>query len=85
MSVPRFDGSVNDQNISLEYFGTLHRVAFDREEERRNRVGHQEVIDVETLLFVIRGRRREAGRHFDGVNRKQKGVRQKGCSRATIR
>lgn len=60
---------VDDEHIAIEDLGALHGVSFHREEESRDRIANQVLIDVEPLIRIVGGRTRKASRHPNLVNR----------------
>lgn len=57
MAMLRADALVDNQDVAIEYLGTLHAVALDRKEEGRDRIAHQVFVDVESLVLIVGGRR----------------------------
>ena len=60
---------VDHQDVASEDFRTFHRITFDGKEEGRDRIPHQVVVDVETLILIVGRRTRETGRHPNRIER----------------
>ena len=54
------DAAIHDQDVPVEDFGTLHRVTLNGKKERRDRVAHQVLVDVQPPIRVVLGRGGEA-------------------------
>jgi len=57
------------QDVPFEDLGALHRTALDGKEEGRDRIPDQVLVDVESLVLIVGGWGREAGRDLDGIER----------------
>lgn len=55
VTVHRTDAAIDHQDVAIEDLRPFHRVTADREEEGRDRVSDQVVVDVETTVSVVLG------------------------------
>jgi len=69
VAVSSTDASIDDQDVAIENLRTLHAVAFNGKEEGRDRIPDKVLVDVESLVLIVGGWGREAGRDLDGIER----------------
>ncbi|KPN94106.1 hypothetical protein AL066_04395 [Pseudomonas nunensis] len=64
------DRAINNRHITIKYSSTFHAASFDAHQIDMRCSNVQKLVDRYVLLKVIRSRRWEACRDFEGVKRK---------------